>query len=99
VQNVGARLEAEHGIVQLDCRPCRRGVEGFDLNLHDLALLAFGLRQPRTSFSGSVGSGRSGIVAVGSLLEAGGIGRFGRARDLDRVLDGSQLFFEPGPNP
>ncbi|HMV39748.1 MAG TPA: (d)CMP kinase, partial [Plasticicumulans sp.] len=37
--------------------------------------------------SGRVGSSQSGIVAVGSLFEAGGIGHISRARDLDRVLD------------
>ena len=39
VQDVGARLDAEHGIVELDVA-ASLGVEGLNLDLHRLAFLA-----------------------------------------------------------
>src|SRR6478735_6353929 len=38
-QDVGARLDTEHGVVELDI-PARLGVEGLNLDLHRLAFLA-----------------------------------------------------------
>src|SRR5687767_2649284 len=41
MEDVGARLDTEHGVVELDI-PARLGVEGLNLDLHRLAFLILG---------------------------------------------------------
>src|SRR4051795_9010640 len=66
VEDVGARLDAEHLIVELDVA-ARLGVEGLNFDLHGLAFLAFG------GFHRNRGLGRglsgSAVVAVGGLAD------------------------------
>src|SRR3569623_503012 len=96
VQDVGARIEAEHLVVELDVRGLRLGVEGVNLDLHV---------QPSWPSAASGASTVSAGVSAGALLlfaaafRPAGYGASAWRAPFTASLTISQPPFEPGTAP
>src|SRR4051812_19527782 len=85
VEDVGAGLDTENLVGELDVLARLAAVQGLNFDLHGLAFLAFGGFRSRGGFSRRLSG--SVVFVLGGGAEARRIGRRFRARRLDRVLD------------